>query len=377
MRNRFRHIFSALLVRNLLHLKKFIFLFSFVLLFNFYNGRVYAQNSSDTTAISKPAVKYIEKFDTIISIKLNVNTEFDEFEQKGDNFHWDLRPNISLSTKLSFSYRYISFGIGFKPKFIPGNNDNDMQGKTKALGFGLNILTIHWMQELQFAYVSGFYIYNSEDAIPGWIKGQDPYFLLPDLKVAMLRGSTGYKINKNFSLKAVSSKTEIQLKSCGSIIPYLTYNYNEIDNKSSDTSQHSSQRSHNLDVAASLGYIYTFVIKSKFYATLGLFPGIGFHHANLLTRYPDENVRTKYTDPLYEIKETIGIGYNSKKFYSGAELTAEQFTHNDNHSSVQTKATRGYFQIFIGYRFNAPKFLKQKADEVKNLAPTPVQKFLN
>ena len=347
-----------------------------MLLICFYSGHVFAQNNTDSTVVSKPDVQYIEKVDTIISIKLNVNTEFDEFEQKGDNFHWDIRPNISLSTKLSFSYRYISFGIGFKPKFIPGNNDNDMQGKTKAFSLGFNILTEHWMQDLQLASVSGFYIYNSEDAIPGWVKGEDPYYLLPDLKVAMIRGSTGYKINKNFSLKAVSSKTEIQLKSCGSFIPYLTYNFFEIDNQSSDTSQHTSQRSNNIDVTASLGYIYTFVIKSKFYATLGLFPGIGFQHTNLLTRYPDENVTTKYTDPLYELKETIGMGYNSKKFYTGAEFSGVQMSHNENNSSVNTKATRVYFQVFVGYRFNAPKFLKHEADVVKSLAPVPIQKII-
>jgi hypothetical protein len=376
MRIRFHKIFFTDLMTKSTQSRNFIIQISISLLISFYSGHVFAQHDTDTTVVSKPDVRYIAKVDTVISIKLNVNSEFDELEQKGDNFHWDIRPNISLSTKISFSYRYISFGIGFKPKVIPGNNDNDMQGKTKAFGLGFNILTKHWMQELQLASVSGFYIYNSEDAIPGWVKGEDPYVLLPELKVSMIRGSTGYKINKNFSLKAVSSKTEIQLKSCGSFIPYLTYNYNVIDNKSSDTSMHTSQRSQNLDVSASLGYIYTFVLKSKFYATLGLFPGIGFEHTNLLTRYPDEDVTTKYTDPLYELKETIGIGFNSKKFYAGAELSADQRAHNDNHSSVQTKATRGYFQIFVGYRFNAPKFLKHETDVVKNIAPTPIQKIL-
>lgn len=341
-----------------------------------FGYHVSAQNNADTAISENPTSKYIDKVDTIISIKLNLNTEFDVFEQKGTNFHYDIRPNITLSNKLSFSYRFISFGIGFKPKFIPGNNDNDMQGKTKALSFGVNILAMHWMQELQFAYVKGFYLHNTADFEPGWIKGEDPYIQLPDLKVAFLRGSTGYKFNKNFSLKSVSSKTEIQLKSCGSFIPYLTYNIYEIDNQSSDTSQHSSQRSNNINVTASLGYIYTFVIKNKFYATLGLFPGMGFQHTNLLTRYPDENVTTKYTDPLYELKETIGMGYNSKKFYCGAEFSGVQMSHNENNSSVNTKATRVYFQVFVGYRFNAPKFLKHEADVVKSLAPVPIQKII-
>jgi hypothetical protein len=334
----------------------------------------FSQNRSDSTqAIS---AKYIGKVDTIISIKLNVNTEYEQFEERGSNFYYDIRPNISLSTKLSFSYRFISFGIGFKPKFIPGNNDNDMQGTTKALSFGLNILTQHWMQDLQFAYVKGFYLHNTADFEPGWNKGEDPYLLLPDLKVAVLRGSTGYKFNKNFSLKSISSKTEIQLKSCGSFIPSLTYDYYEIDNQSQDTSQHSSQKSNNIDLFTSFGYIYTFVIKSKFYASAGLFPGVGFQHTKLLTRFPDGNVTSNYTDPLLQLQEKIGLGYNSKKLYAGAEFSASQMTHNQNNTSVQINAARIYFQVFVGYRFNAPKFLKHETDVVKDLAPTQIQKIL-
>ncbi len=334
----------------------------------------FSLNRSDSTqAIT---AKYIGKVDTIISFKLNVNTEYEQFEERGSDFYYDIRPNISLSTKISFSYRFISFGIGFKPKFIPGNNDNDMQGATKALSFGLNIQTQHWMQDLQFAYVKGFYLHNTADFESGWNKEEDPYLMLPDLKVAVLRGSTGYKFNKNFSLKSISSKTEIQLKSCGSFIPSLTYDYYEIDNQSQDTSQHSSQKSNNIDLFTSFGYIYTFVIKSKFYVSAGLFPGVGFQHTKLLTRFPDGNVTSNYTDHLLQLQEKIGLGYNSKKFYSGAEFYVSQMTHNQNNTSVQTNATRIYFQLFVGYRFNAPKFLKHETDVVKDLAPTQIQKIL-
>jgi hypothetical protein len=338
----------------------------------------FTQVISEISASYEKPSAYIDKVDTIISVKLNVNSEYEQFEVHGSNFYYDIRPNISLSTKISFSYRFISFGIGFKPKIIPGNNDNDMEGKTRTLSFGLNILTSHWMQDLQFGYVTGFYLHNTGDypPTPDWTKGEDPYIQFPDLKVAVLRGSTGYKLNKNFSLKSISSKTEIQLKSCGSFIPYLVYEYFEIDNQSDDPNQHSSQRTNNFDALASLGYFYTFVIKSKYYASLGLVPGFGFQHTNLLTRLPEENVTTKYTDPLFRLQEKAGIGYNSRKFYTGAELSMAQSSHSQGNTSVQEKATRIFFQVFVGYRFNAPKFLKHETDVVKNMAPTPIQKIL-
>lgn len=232
------------------------------------------------------------------------------------------------------------------------------------------------MQELQFAYIKGFYLYNTGDFDPEWEEGTDPYILLPDNKYAVLRGSTGYKINKNYSVKSISSKTEIQLKSCGSLIPVLAYDYYELDNKSDDPAQSSSQHSSNFDMVASLGYMYTFVIKSKFYASTGLYGGAGFHHTSLLTCMPEEEIKTKQTDPLFRMQERIGLGYNSRKFFSGVELFSSQSSHSENDNIVQIQSARTSFQVFVGYRFNAPKFLKHETDVVKNIAPQPIQNIL-
>ena len=341
----------------------------------FFGMPAYAQKNSSSDSLTS-SVRYIAKVDTIISVKLNVNSEFEQFMQTVNNVTYDIRPNIALGVKLAFSYRFISFGVGFKPKFIPGNNDNDMQGKTKVIAFGTNILTRHWMQELQFAYVKGFYLHNTGDFDPVWKEGTDPYLQLPDNKYAVLRGSTGYKINQNYSIKSISSKTEIQLKSCGSFIPVLAYDYYELDNKSDDTAQTSSQLSSNFDMVASLGYMHTFVIKKKFYASAGLFGGAGFHHISLLTRMPVENIKTRETDPLFRIQERVGIGYNSRKFFGGAEVFMSQSSHPESNNIVQIKASRAYFQVFAGYRFNAPKFLKHETDVVKSIVPVPIQKII-
>ena len=344
-------------------------------LFLLAGNQAYAQGGKGSDSLKQP-VKYIAKVDTIISVKLNLNTEFEQFLQTVNDVTYDIRPNITLGTKLSFSYRFISFGIGFKPKFIPGNNDNDMQGKTKVFGFGTNIITSHWMQELQFNYIKGFYLYNTGDFDPNWEEGTDPYIQLPDNRYVVLRGSTGYKINKNYSIKSISSKTEIQLKSCGSLIPLLTYDYYEMDNKSDDPSQSSSQYSSNFNMVANLGYMYTFVIKSKFYASAGLFGGAGFHHISLLTRMPTEELHDKYTSAVFRMQERIGAGYNSRKFFAGAELYSSQSSYSESNNAVQVSAMRTSFQIFAGYRFNAPKILKHETDVVKGIAPVPIQNIL-
>jgi hypothetical protein len=339
-----------------------------------FPAHVSAQNISDTIRPNILITRYVEKMDTIISLKLNVNSEYERFTLSVDNDFYDIRPNISISSKISINYRFISLGIGFTPKFVPGNNDNDLKGKTKAFSIGANISTIHFLQELTAIHVKGFYLLNTGDYNTDWQEGVDPYTQFPDLDVVALRGSTGYKFNENFSLKSLSSQTEIQLKSCGSFIPLLIYNLYVIDDKAPD--QQSSQKSENFNVIASLGYAYTLVFRSKFYGSIGTGAGFGLHYTKLLTRMPEGDITSNYTDPLFRFQEKISFGYNSRKFFTGFEYSFAQRTHNQADKSVQEKGIRTFFQVFIGYRFTAPWFVKHETDVVKGVVPQKLQKII-
>jgi len=357
----------AIAENSLFLLSCFVFLLIFPI-------RISAQDHYDSTGYSIPASRYIEKMDTIISLRLNVNSEFEQFVVNGDNFYYDIRPNISLSSKISINYRFISLGFGFTPKFIPGNNDNELEGKTKTFSMGANISTKHLLQELLAIHVRGFYLYNTGDYDTDWQKGVDPYTQFPDLDVIAIRGSTGYKVNENYSLKSLSSQTEIQLKSCGSFFPYLIYNLYIIDDQAPD--QASSQKSDNFNAIASIGYAYTLVTRSKFYGALGFSAGFGLHYTKLLTRRPEGNQTTYYTDPLFRFQENISFGYNSKKFFTGLESSFAQRTHNQDDKSVHEKGIRTFFQVFAGYRFTAPWFVKHETDIVKKAVPGKLQKII-
>lgn len=330
-----------------------------------------AQEYSDSLAKGNSTRAYIEEVDTVISLKFNFNTEYEQFEIKGDNFYYDIRPNISLSNKLSFSYRFISLGIGFTPRFLPGNNDDDYQGNTKSFSLGFNFYSSHWLQEVQLNYLSGFYLHNTEDypPFPGWTEA-DPKILFPDLKVARLSGSTGYKLNRNFSIKSISSRTEIQLRSCGSFIPLLNYDYYEIDNESENNVQASSQKSNNLQITASVGYLYTLVTRSKLYASAGIMPGFGMKHTNLITRFFNEEMSTKNLSPLFRIQEKIGIGYNTRKFFTGVDLSLAQSVHYQKNTSIREKRSQVYIQVAIGYRFRTPPIVRNATDGIKDIIPT-------
>ena len=94
----------------------------------------------------------------------------------------------------------------------------------------------------------------------------------------------------------------------------FTRNY-FIDNKSDDPNQTSSQQSNTYEAVINLGYYYTFVIGKRFYISLA------------------------------------------------------QSTRNDHETTVQQNATRTYFQVFTGYRFIAPRFIKKSTILIEEKIP--------
>lgn len=324
-----------------------------------------AQKPTDTSVVKNKSDYYFIAIDTLINIKATVSSEDEWFVLKGDNFKYDIRPNFTLATSIGVSYRFLSGSYSYIPKFIPGNNDNNLKGKTKAFVFKLNTIFNKWGQQLAIGQTKGFFLANTSDFDPSW-QQDDPYIQFPDLKVRFLRGNTFYKTNPNYSINAVATQSEIQLKSSGSFIPALDYSFYNIDNKSNDTAQKTSQRSQNFDVVLELGYFYSFVLNKKWYAAVGLVPGIGYGYTKLTTRYPEENLITNYDNIIYRIKEAAGLGYNSIRFFTGCEFRLSQSLRNDNLPTVKQVSSRLYFQVFAGYRFNAPKFLKKSVNYIED-----------
>lgn len=331
---------------------------------------------TDTTAALYSNQPFIRYYDTLINVKLKVHTDYETFEQtSGSNYHVDLRPNMLLSTKIGVSYRFISFGFGFSPAFLPGNNETDLKGKTRSWSFGIGT-TGRIIQEANIGYVKGFYLKNTGELVPGWVEGQDPYLQVPDLTVIMLNGATGFKFNRNYSISAQHSQTQAQLRSAGSFIPILSYDYYAIDNKPKTGSVVNSQLSGNLRLIANFGYAYTFVFARQFYLAAFVQPGIGLQHTKLITRTIDGDLKNRYNDPLFRMQEKIGLGYQGDRFFGGLEGFFSQSWINENNNAAQLKTNRIYYQFFVGYRFNTPKFVRKSTDAVKGVIPRPIRNII-
>jgi Domain of unknown function (DUF4421) len=338
-------------------MKQLLFLFLFYSISPTYGVQTDSlRNKQDTT--------YIQSYKDKLIIKLDLDNDFIRFKLTGNDFKYDIRPNLGSNRTLSINYRYAYLAVSYLPDFFIENKWDERRGKTSGWSIGTGITAPRFLFDIQYMDAQGFYLHNTSDYVPGWNADTDPYIQFPDLKIWMLRGTVLYKTNPNFSLRAIQSQTEAQRKSATSLLPGISYHYYVIDNKGQSST--SSQRSNNLLLLAQLNYYATLVLHKKFYSTAGLGAAGGFYYTWLLTRQPSGNIESTLTDWVLRGSLNGGLGYNSNRFIAGAEvLYYQSFSKQPN--NIDMVFTRTAFQIFIGYRFNAPKFVKNGADKLENL----------
>ena len=297
-----------------------------------------------------------------IVLKLALTNSIEAFSVHSNQNKTELHPNTSNLTRIYFNYRIISFFYSYGPKFIPGNDDDDTRGKTRNSGLGISFTFLKSFTDLSYSRTRGYYLENTSDYVPGWVPG-DPYIQFPDLVTKSFEGTTGFNFNSRFSLGAIGSQTSRQLKSAGSFIPKLMYRYYVVDDQADSGT---TQKSKNFQLILGAGYNYTFVYKKKLYFFAGLSPGFGFIHTKLFTRYPAGDTITRRSRPIFNWDAKTGLGYNGRRFFGGIYLGGSEFRYREKNVAVAFSNVRAAYQVFIGYRFNAPKFLEKTYDDVWN-----------
>ena len=164
----------------------------------------------------------------------------------------------------------------------------------------------------------------------------------------------------------------MQLKSCGSFAASLLYDLYYIKNKTVASAEPIKQESTNLDFILSASYYYTYVINKRLYAAAGLTVGGGIVYSELETSYETASlapVTSNYTNPLINAKAHAGIGYNVKRFVTGAEISYSDASHKESNTNVSTNYSSYYFQVFFGVRITAPKILRKTLDTAGEIVP--------
>jgi len=305
---------------------------------------------------------YFIKMNKTLNLRLDLDNDVRTFEYDGIENKYSIEPNTRLRLTTALNYRFISLKVGFSPNFLAGN-DADLKGITSIFRLSVNIFLKDWMQNFDYNRVKGYYAKGLEDPILGFPPSNDQYQILPDLQTLSITGTTSYRFNENYSFKAVENQNEIQIKSAGSFVPSLSYGYFEM------TNQTTPQDIYSYFIMLHAGYYHTFVIHENWYSNLGLSPGLGVEFNKLLTRVEGEGeFITRNNSMAFNMNVQMGIGYNSNRFYGGTALIGSATSRNEN-SVINFDSVRGYFKIFVGYRFNAPRSFERGMDWIESKNP--------
>ncbi|WP_103070526.1 DUF4421 family protein [Aquimarina sediminis] len=306
---------------------------------------IFGQNKKeqDSTGI----LSFVDKMVT----KVNIDTQSESFSIiRGATDEFKIRTNNQYKLSLSLDYEFLGISIGFAPKFLPDNNDDGLRGKSSFTDYKFRFFFGNWTQSVQYTKNQGFYVENTVDFVPNWIRGQDAYIQFPNLKTIFWGGSTSYVLNPKFSLRNVTYNTEWQRKSAGSLIPTLHYGYN----RKSNTTNGEKTFENNYDVRLAADYYYTWVIYKNWFAAPYISPSLGI-------RYTSYNVGTnieKFTALTTFLNSGLQVGYSSRKIVFGANFNFNKsWIKEDEKTTVNNNKV--FAKVYFGYRFEPPKFVRK------------------
>ena len=245
-------------------------------------------------------------------------------------------PNDKTYLGLSVLFRSLEIDLGYAPSFFSENQDNK---GSKLFTLNFRMFLGQWMQTLDFYRQKGFFEVRNNETIA-----------FPELGTLKIGGTTSYVFNKRFSFRAIGFQNEWQKKSAGSFIPRFTFYYTKF--RLGETALQSDE--HSYDLAIGPGYYHNWVIKRHFLASLGTTLGFGVN----FSRSEGETTSSGLVQVLFR----TALGYNSDRFFTGVNLSAQILAHQED-ANTSFDDTISFAEVYIGYRFNAPKKWVKKADD--------------
>ncbi len=316
--------------------------------------------------------QYIIDFKTQFNVKLEVSNEISSFNIIENNVEADLKPNLNLRYGVVFSYKFLSIRLGIRPKV--SDHDKEKKGDTDTFRLKLQLLFDNWNHVIEYNNYRGFYVDNSSDYVEN---ESGNYIQFPELTTHIIFGSSVYKFNKNYSMRAIQSQTEIQAKSAGSLMPGFGYNIYTIAGtdkiKNLEDGEVTIREFYNeyegVNLSLQLGYYYTFVLKKYWFANVFGIPAAGVDFYTTKINTPDETTDRSYSDTFASFSYGFGGGYNGEKIFFGANYKNRFTNEKFSSSRLHIIPSKDEFSIYFGYRFRAPKTVTKPVDLIENKVP--------
>jgi hypothetical protein len=334
---------------------------------------VYSQNEDIKTDSLSSLNPFIQDHSNQLNIKLDVTNEQINYFMPYDGTKAEIRSNLTVSYGIVFSYRFLSVRLGIRPKLSESELEN--KGKTDRFRLRVKLLFDKWTHRLGYNYTRGFFIENTSE-FNNEIENPNFKIQFPYLTTNILSGSSHYKFNDNYSVKAIESNTEIQLKSAGTFLAGIDYALYFL--KGADDVKLEDQVITNRDLYSeysgfspifNAGYHYTFVIHKYWYANAYANPGLGIDFYNTKFYNNNESTSSASTTMFLTFKTGISAGYNGEQIYYGGEynygINSEKYDIDD----AVLQPIKNSFHLFFGYRFKAPKQLRKPVEYIENKVP--------
>lgn len=299
----------------------------------------------DSTAITSYADKFV--------LKLNVDTQTSSYDLK-DLSGRELRliHNNAYRLHLSLDYQFFGFSFGIAPDIFGGSDATNLKGESSLTDFRFRAALGKWVQGFQFSTIKGFYVENTDDFIPDWSEGVDPFIQIPDFTNRIYGMSTHYVINPNFSFRNILYNTEWQKKSAGSFIPSLFYGFDDFEY----TFEEVKSDENIFQVRLALPYYYTYVFKENWYVGVNLSPSLGISFSRYKEIVDGAATEERNTYLIRMLEGGMQIGYAAERWVFGSSFVFDVNGYDDERlGSVENN--KFFAQIFVGYRLNTPGFI--------------------
>ncbi len=345
----------------------------YTILFIGITSILYAQDvMKDTVDVNSNSI-YIEDHNKQFNVKFDVSNDVTSYKLPQEQVELKIKPNLNIKYALVLSYKFASIRLGIRPRV--SDEDKKNKGDSNSFRIHFKLLFDHWSHNLEYNHDRGYYIVNTEDFVPEQPKS-DFRIQFPNLTTNIFSGSSTYKLNENYSVRAIESQTEIQIKSAGSFMPGILYSFYNI--KGADKVlfpednviiRENYSDVQGINATLNVGYYYTYVFHKYWFANAYLTPGIGVDFYKTTIHAPDESINKSFKDLYYSLQSGIGIGYNGKKMFFGANYANRTSSEKFNENKIQLQISKNSFHIYLGYRFKAPKSVRKSVDLIEEKIP--------
>lgn len=296
---------------------------------------------AQTDTISNAYYKEFKNKLALQTFLLNTSNSF-SLDYAEENTVLDIIPNQKTTIGVAFQYGIIAFSLGFAPKEFEDNKDN---GNSRMTSFSFDMFPGRFMLHFDLYSQKGLTIQEQER--------EENSVYLENFKTLKIGGTTAYFFNKNFSYSASALQNTKQLKSAGSFAPTISYYYTEFNAKNEPLIE--SEKTSFIYTSIGPAYYYNWVVSDNFLISTGGSIGGG------VALISDDSTNSKF---LVSASVLLAGGYNAENWYGGFNVNVKSFDHGEE-SSVQMNDAIGYANIFIGYRFDEPPFLKRKREKIE------------